>query len=188
MAYAAWSVVFGEQPSAAKWNILGANDASFNDGTGIAASAITPEKLLTGTGTTWTMASWSPTLSGRFNDSKWDKSGTYIQIGKMVYCRLQLTANAATPMDGGTAEALISLPVTATTPGTQYVPVMGTAQIVDGGTIFAATPVWNTTGTITVRSWLSSGTIVQPQTISSTSPFTWASTDQVYVNLTYPAA
>lgn len=35
MAYAAWSVVFGEQPSAAKWNILGANDASFNNGSGI---------------------------------------------------------------------------------------------------------------------------------------------------------
>lgn len=36
MAYASWSVVFGEQPSAAKWNILGTNDASFADGTGIA--------------------------------------------------------------------------------------------------------------------------------------------------------
>lgn len=35
MSYTSWSVVFGEQPSAAKWNILGANDASFNDGTGI---------------------------------------------------------------------------------------------------------------------------------------------------------
>lgn len=35
MAYASWSVVFGEQPSAAKWNILGTNDASFNDGSGI---------------------------------------------------------------------------------------------------------------------------------------------------------
>lgn len=29
MAYASWSVVFGEQPSAAKWNILGSNDAHF---------------------------------------------------------------------------------------------------------------------------------------------------------------
>lgn len=35
MAYASWSVVFGEQPTASKWNILGTNDASFNDGTGI---------------------------------------------------------------------------------------------------------------------------------------------------------
>ena len=31
MAYASWSVVFGEQPSAAKWNILGTNDAHFDD-------------------------------------------------------------------------------------------------------------------------------------------------------------
>lgn len=30
MAYQAWSVVFGEQPSAAKWNILGTNDATFD--------------------------------------------------------------------------------------------------------------------------------------------------------------
>lgn len=36
MAYSSWSVSFNEQPSAAKWNILGTNDASFNDGTGIA--------------------------------------------------------------------------------------------------------------------------------------------------------
>lgn len=37
MAYASWSVSFGEQPSTAKWNILGTNDASFNNGTGIAS-------------------------------------------------------------------------------------------------------------------------------------------------------
>lgn len=45
MAYQSWSVVFGEQPSAAKWNILGTNDASFNDGTGIGAGVITSESL-----------------------------------------------------------------------------------------------------------------------------------------------
>lgn len=42
MAYTSWSVVFGEQPSAAKWNLLGSNDASFNNGTGLpsAGSAV----------------------------------------------------------------------------------------------------------------------------------------------------
>lgn len=29
--YSAWSVVFGEQPTASKWNILGTNDASFDE-------------------------------------------------------------------------------------------------------------------------------------------------------------
>jgi hypothetical protein len=45
MAYASWSVVFGEQPSASKWNILGTNDASFNDGTGISDGVLTASKL-----------------------------------------------------------------------------------------------------------------------------------------------
>lgn len=40
MAYQVWSVVFGEQPSASKWNILGTNDAGFNDGTAIGDNAI----------------------------------------------------------------------------------------------------------------------------------------------------
>lgn len=40
MAYTAWSVVFGEQPTAAKWNQLGANDAGFKDGTNIDDEAI----------------------------------------------------------------------------------------------------------------------------------------------------
>lgn len=40
MAYTAWSVVFGEQPTAAKWNQLGANDAGFKDGTNFDDSII----------------------------------------------------------------------------------------------------------------------------------------------------
>lgn len=40
MAYTAWSVVYGEQPTAAKWNQLGANDAGFKDGTHIDDDAI----------------------------------------------------------------------------------------------------------------------------------------------------
>lgn len=45
MAYTAWSVVYGEQPTAAKWNQLGANDAGFKDGTNIDAGAITNSLL-----------------------------------------------------------------------------------------------------------------------------------------------
>lgn len=41
MAYTSWSVVFGEQPSAAKWNILGTNDAAFNDGSGFSWATTT---------------------------------------------------------------------------------------------------------------------------------------------------
>lgn len=47
MSYSAWSVTFGEQPSASKWNILGTNDASFNNGTGIGTNAIAAASLQT---------------------------------------------------------------------------------------------------------------------------------------------
>ena len=40
MAYSADTFVADEQPTTAKWNKLWTNDASFNDGTGILASAI----------------------------------------------------------------------------------------------------------------------------------------------------
>lgn len=54
--YVTWSVVFGEQPTATKWNELGTNDASFNNGNGFndsilierhfADSAVTSRKRL----------------------------------------------------------------------------------------------------------------------------------------------
>lgn len=45
MAYAVWSVTAGEVPTTTKWNILGTNDAGFNDGTAIAAGAIVTATL-----------------------------------------------------------------------------------------------------------------------------------------------
>lgn len=45
MPYTAWSVIFGEQPSAAKWNQLGENDAGFKDGTNIDEGVILPAHL-----------------------------------------------------------------------------------------------------------------------------------------------
>lgn len=43
--YAPWSVVADEQPTAAKWNILGSNDASFNNGNGLEDAVIVARHL-----------------------------------------------------------------------------------------------------------------------------------------------
>lgn len=56
MAYTPWSVVVGEQPTTTKWNLLGGNDASFHDGTGINDQAIVWRHLQTDmipTGVVW---------------------------------------------------------------------------------------------------------------------------------------
>jgi hypothetical protein len=55
MAYASWSVVFGEQPSAAKWNILGTNDAYFDgllDAPGMPLQVVSTNTTAYATGTT----------------------------------------------------------------------------------------------------------------------------------------
>lgn len=48
MAYTAWSVVFGEQPTAAKWNQLGENDAGFKDGTNFDNDIILAQHIANG--------------------------------------------------------------------------------------------------------------------------------------------
>lgn len=155
----------------------------------LADAAVTPAKLLAGTGTTWVWQAWTPTLSGRFNDGKWTKSGTYIQIGKAVFAQIELTANAGTPMDGGTAEAIFTLPVTSVSQGTTEVTIIGQAGIVDTGTAFLSGVVqWVSTTTAFVRPQLASGTYTQPASITSSVPFTWVSGDKITINIMYQAA
>jgi hypothetical protein len=43
--YATWSVIAGEQPTTAKWNILGSNDGAFNTGQGFNDSIILARHL-----------------------------------------------------------------------------------------------------------------------------------------------
>jgi hypothetical protein len=78
MAYAAWSVTFGEQPTASKWNILGTNDASFNDGTGIAAGAIVGTHFDANVAAGWITANetWTYASASTFTISG-DKTSKY---------------------------------------------------------------------------------------------------------------
>lgn len=52
MAYTATSFSYGEQPSAAKWNQLGSNDAAFNDGTAIPSAGAKTASVATAQTTT----------------------------------------------------------------------------------------------------------------------------------------
>ncbi len=82
MTYTAWSVSFGEQPSAAKWNILGTNDASFNDGTGIANLSMSttalshPYKFRAYRSAAWSIAG-STTAKVQFDAESFDTNSNY---------------------------------------------------------------------------------------------------------------
>lgn len=83
--------------TAAEMNDLVENIESLADGSGIATGAVTPEKLLSGTGSSWNWQTWSPTLSG-LNIGTGGSAGIvarYKQTGKTVEWYLQAILGAS---------------------------------------------------------------------------------------------
>ena len=195
MAYAAWSVSFGERPSAAKWNILGTNDASFADGTGIAVSAITPEKLLTGTGTTWPWTAWTPSWTNLTvgTGGNATNQGYRIQIGKTVFYRVIMVFGTS-----GSSMGTNPYFVAPVAPKSSYynassglVSNMGYAVLLDTGlteyTGFAR--VWSgDTTKFDIVALETSSTYGRVGNITGTIPFTWASGDAMAITGAYEAA
>ena len=105
MAYSSWSVVFGEQPSASKWNILGTNDASFNDGTGIGNATITANKLALSPAEDY-VATIETTTSTSFVDLATVGPDVTVTIGAnglalvSIYCRSLNTASTGQALMG----------------------------------------------------------------------------------------
>lgn len=64
MSYTAWSVIFGETPSTAKWNQLGENDAGFRDGTNFLDDIVKSKHI-----------DWADTGSGDEGGIWWEEVG-----------------------------------------------------------------------------------------------------------------
>lgn len=185
MAYTAWSVVFGEQPSAAKWNILGTNDASFNDGTGIAAGAITPEKLVSGNGTSWTLQTWTPSWTN-LTIGNATVNAKYCRIGNLVFFRLKLVWGNTT---SATASAVrFSLPVNLNSVYSDN-DIIAYGSCLDVG--IAAYFSWArfaTASTLDVMVGAAGSTYLTQNNMTSTAPFTWATGDILNLSGTYEVA
>lgn len=151
MSYASWSVVFGEQPSAAKWNILGTNDAYFDS--------------LIGSGTAWT--SWTPTWTN-FTIGNGTNACKYQQIGKTVYWRLVTTLGTTSSM--GTAPTF-TLPVTSVSPPSTTFPI-GMGAIDNTAGTYNAVANWVTTTTALLRYWDSNN---NGSGITNAAPGSWGS-------------
>lgn len=195
MAYTSWSVVFGEQPSAAKWNILGTNDASFNDGTGIADGAITPEKLLTGTGTAWGWSSFTPSWTNLTvgTGGSATNTGYYKQIGKTVFFAVNMIFGSSGPSMG--SNPYVSLPVNASSNYSTTAPsqtIIGTVVFndVSGSPYPGHITINNTSGVANGQVLTTSVGATYPTYtgISSTIPFAWGGGDQIRITGYYEAA
>lgn len=187
MAYVAWSVVFGEQPSAAKWNQLGTNDAGFKDGTNIDASAITPEKLLTGAGTSWAYQAYAAAFTNVTIGSG-TRVAQYCKVGRMVHYWGNFTYGAGSAVSGA-----IGIP-TPTTMDSSFVIAgenneVGWAHIQDtGAQAFGCMLRADSTTVLTLVLSNTSGTYIAGTSTSSTVPMVWGTGDKFFWNVTYPSA
>lgn len=185
MAYTAWSVSFGEQPSAAKWNILGTNDASFNNGTGIAVSAITPEKLLTGTGTSWAWTSFTPSWTN-LTVGNGTQTAAYIQIGKTVLGSLKFIMGSTSSV--GT-NPYFTPPVAASSSYHTNIHPIGSGCAYDGSAFYLITPCFrNSIARIEMLATGAGGTYVNYADLTGTAPATWNTNDVFMLSFAYQAA
>lgn len=183
MAYTAWSVLAGEQPTAAKWNLLGTNDASFNDGTGIGTSAITPEKLFAGNGTSWTSQSWTPTW-GNLSVGNGTVTAKYTLIGKVCIATLNITFGSTTSVSGFIN---FTLPVNFSSDYTAAnTPFMGILSLNAGGAGYFGTARAQAATSNKVEIVVNnSATPAQQAATSATVPGTWNSTSNISGTITY---
>lgn len=163
-------------------------DASIVTGD-LADAAVTPAKILAGTGSLWPLQSWTPTWVN-LTVGNGTQASKYIQVGKTVFYRLSFILGSTSSISG---DVTFTLPVTSITyPGAAITQVIGTGNFSDTGTrSYNCWAYWNTTTTGILRVTLgSTGATgyVGPGVISSTVPHVWASTDEIFIQGFYEAA
>lgn len=196
MSYSADTFVADEQPTTAKWNKLWSNDASFNDGTGIADDVILSRHINDGnvlpnhlyaaasTNNNWTWDTWSPSLTG-ITLGNGSTEARYMKIGKLVAFRFLFTFGSTSSMTTGA----FSPPVDVAATWDNLEPI-GFCRYVDS----SSSPN-NGTGYIRVETATSIRPVVNTVStylreagFSSTVPFTWATGDTLTCTGLYEAA
>lgn len=141
--------------------------------------------LITGTGTSlgaWT--AYTPTLGGTgWAIGNGTATGAYCQIGKIVVFRVKVAFGTTSTF--GTAQPTISLPVNLSA-GHQGQNAQFHVSYLDlsAGVFYSGVTRTQSGATVNLNSL---GTNSAHNALSSTVPFTWASTDEITINGTYEA-
>lgn len=151
----------------------------------ITDTAVTPAKLQSGTGSGWGMASWTPTWTN-LTVGNGTVEAKYVQVGKMVFCRVRVTFGTTTTIGG---DVNFTLPVTASASYT------GTAQhlagnvflIAGAGSYLGVLDVASTTQCY-IEAQLASGSYLSLQTLSGSVPAVWTTGNWIAGEFWYEAA
>lgn len=152
----------------------------------ITDSAVTPAKLLTGTGSTWVWQNWTPTWTN-LTLGNGTLVAKYSQSGKSVDIFLYLIFGTTTAITGDVRVSLPVAPRTAYATGNYQ--SLGSVVLVDEGTVVIGGRlifVGNAAPNIYYEG--AAGTVVNLVPLSATLPHTWAVNDKISFSTTYEAA
>lgn len=164
------------------------NSANAVTATSIAAGAVQPQALQSGTGSGWAMSSWTPTPTN-YTVGNGSVVAKYIQIGKIVFFRFSFILGSTSVISSGPT---FSLPVTAVSynPSSAATPI-GWAHYEHTGVTNAEGGLYiaNTT-TASFGIWGATGTYVTGGAggLTASVPFSWAASDQILCEGWYEAA
>lgn len=165
------------------------NSANAVTATSIAAGAVQPQALVTGTGSGWTWQSWSPTLTNLTQGAGGTLSCKYIQMGKTVFFRVKFIMGTGSAV--GT-NPTFTLPVTANSDYSVQFPVVGEGNaLVAGAANYHIFIVLASTTTMNPLLRTVGGTYVAGNTVlTATVPATWSgvSSDYMFFEGYYEAA
>ncbi len=170
--------IYGLSISSAKVGTNGIVTASITD------AAVTPAKLVAGTGASWAWQSWTPTLTS-LTLGNGTVTAKYIQTGKTVFFQFRFVLGSTSAV--GTSPT-ISLPVTSTSDyGAND--VIGEGHLLSAGTHYSSACLWTSTTVMRPVAQDSSGTyLVSVTTLTATVPNTWTTGDFLQLTGTYQAA
>jgi len=142
--------------------------------------------LITGTGTSlgaWT--AYTPTLGGTgWAIGNGTVEGRYCQIGKIVHFRAKITFGSTST--AGAGAGTVSLPVAAG--GDGFLSMRGLASFFDASATSVLLGDWRGTGTTTAAVVYRASNLGAEAALTTTDPFTWATSDQINISGTYEAS
>lgn len=160
--------------------------------TSIAAGAVQPQALVSGTGSGWTWSSFTPTLTN-FTVGNGSMTGYYSQTGKIVCGHVDIKFGTTSTWTGN---LLINYPVAASShyDTVSYLSLqfpIGNTIAYDSSAVtqyYGTTVVYNTTA-MGILVWNATGTNLSTQNaFSASQPFTWATNDILSIEFCYEAA
>lgn len=142
---------------------------------------VSNSNLAANSGWTSFTPSWSNLTPGSGTNT-----GFYKQIGKTVFVRTRFVFGAGSAVGTG---PVMTLPVSTASGYGQDTTILGECGILDTGTAYHFASVrWNGVSAVNPIALNSAGTFVGSSTITSTSPMTWATGDELVMTLCYEAA